>query len=107
MAALAPVLWGTHLAVMYALVPLSCRVGTDAPLHLATLVAAAGLVLSVVVAVRFSPEGCLRGFVGALLDRSPGRDRHALPLVALAMSVYFLGVVVMTGVTPLVVDRCA
>jgi hypothetical protein len=62
--AVAPAVWFTHLAVVYALVPLSCRWESNLPLHAATAVAVVGVVGSAWVARRARAEasgpGCCR-----------------------------------------------
>lgn len=89
--ALAPLLWFTHLAVSYALVPLSCRVGSDLPLHVVTVLGLAALVTASVMAVRAARRG----------------DRRAVALVCAALAAYFTFVVAWTGLVAVVVDRCA
>lgn len=106
--AAAPLLWFTHLAAMYALVPTACRVGSDAPFHVATAVALLGLAICSIVALRLAPDGPRRTLVRRMLTSGPAdQDRSVPALVAAAMAVYFLLVAAMTGLAPLLVDRCA
>lgn len=107
--ALAPAAWFTHLAVNYALVPWSCRAGTDLPLHVVTVLALVGLATSGGLAARRSRDGASVGvWLRVLMSsdaQAPGRP--SLPLVALVFAAYFALVVAMAGLVPIVVDRCA
>jgi hypothetical protein len=110
LATAAPVLWFTHLSILYALVPWSCRLGTDAPLHVATAVAVLALAACTALGIRLAPASSSRAWRARLLGTEPqaaNLDRAVPSLVAAVMAGYFGFVVVMTGVVPMVVDRCA
>jgi hypothetical protein len=110
LATAAPVLWFTHLSILYALVPWSCRLGTDAPLHVATAVAVLALAACTALGIRLAPASSPRAWRARLLGTEPqaaNLDRAVPSLVAAVMAGYFGFVVVMTGVVPMVVDRCA
>jgi hypothetical protein len=96
----APLVWFTHFSVVYALVPLSCRWGSDLPLHAATLVAATGAASCIWVARRAHVAAS-----GVADDGGPP-DR-TIEMIALALSAYFAFLVVMTAMVTVVVDRCA
>lgn len=107
--AFAPAAWFTHLAITYAIVPWSCRIGTDLPLHVVTVLAVIGLIGSGTIAVRRGSDDVgFRDRIRLLMSESSHLppDRDSLPLVALAFAAYFALVVVMTGLVPIVVDRC-
>jgi hypothetical protein len=105
-----PLLWFTHLSILYALVPWSCRLGTDAPLHVATTAAVIALAVCTAVGFKMAPvrsPGALRARLLGTETQAANHDRAVPSLVALVMAAYFGFVVVMTGLVPLVVDRCA
>src|SRR6056297_2725669 len=91
--AVAPAVWFTHLAVVYALGPLSCRWDSNLPLHAATAVAVAGVVGSMWAAHR------------ARVEASGRTDTDHL--LAVLLSGYFALLVLMTAMATVVVDRCA
>lgn len=106
----APLLWFAHLSAMYALVPVACRLGSDLPFHAATAVALFGLVICTVAAFRLASGRSLRETLRRALGADPSipdRDRAVPTLVAATMAVYFAFIAAMTGIAPLVVDRCA
>jgi hypothetical protein len=110
LAVVTPTLWFTHLSIMYALVPWSCRLGTDAPLHVATAAAVIALAVCTVVGFKLAPAHSARALRARLLGTDPqdaNLDRAVPSLVAAVMAAYFGFVVVMTGLVPMVVDRCA
>lgn len=120
--ALGPGIWFTHLSVSYFLIPISCRAGSDLPIHAATVVALIGAGVTTVTAVKAVRAGGGRAGGGsgdrlwdwffvsgeaARDERDERDDRQTLFVLATAMAAYFWFVVVMTGFVPLVVDRCA
>jgi hypothetical protein len=115
--ALPPAIWLGHLLIAYALVPLSCRVGSDLPFHLASAVALAGAVGATWVAVRsWRDTGwpARESFLHPVADRAPRSDgdgqaggRSSVTVLGVLMAGYFLLLVLMTALTTLVVDRCA
>jgi hypothetical protein len=106
----APVVWFTHLAVVYALVPLSCRWDSNLPLHAATAVAVAGVVGSMWVARRARAAAGTADSITADSDRETddgvGRD-GTVQFLAVLLSGYFAFLVLMTAMVTVVVDRCA
>jgi hypothetical protein len=101
--AVAPAVWFTHLAVVYALVPLSCRWESNLPLHAATAVAVVGVVGSAWVARRARAEASGPGAA----DADSGRHDRTVHLLAVVLSGYFVFLVLMTALVTVVVDRCA
>jgi hypothetical protein len=104
--AIAPAVWFTHLAVVYALVPLSCRWDSGLPLHAATAVAVIGAVGSTWVARRARAETSSPGAFDADTDDAGRRD-GTVHLLAVLLSGYFVFLVLMTAMVTVVVDRCA
>jgi hypothetical protein len=104
--AIAPAVWFTHLAVVYALVPLSCRWDSGLPLHAATAVAVVGAVGSTWVARRARAETSSPGALDTDTDDA-GRQDGTLHLLAVLLSGYFVFLVLMTAMVTVVVDRCA
>lgn len=104
--AVAPAVWFTHLAVVYALVPLSCRWDSNLPLHAATAVAVVGVVGSMWVARRVRAEASSPGSGDAAADDA-GRHDGTVHLLAVLLSGYFAFLVLMTALVTVVVDRCA
>jgi|SRR6056297_899856 len=100
--AVAPAVWFTHLAVVYALVPLSCRWDSNLPLHAATAVAVAGVVGSMWAARRARVEAS-----GRTDTDDGGRQDGTVHLLAVLLSGYFAFLVLMTAMATVVVDRCA
>jgi hypothetical protein len=108
-----PAVWMGHLLIVYALVPLSCRVGSDLPFHAATVVALAGAAGATWVAIRAwrdtgwpLRESLLHPIADRPGDGRPG-GRSSVAVLGLLMAGYFLALVVMTALTTVVVDRCA
>lgn len=81
----APALWFLHLIVSYALAPHRCTTGSDWPMHLTTVLAIGGIVAA-----------------GALAHRQVRSGGAAMATIA-----YYGFVVAMTGLVPLLVERCA
>jgi hypothetical protein len=104
--AVAPAVWFTHLAVVYALVPLSCRWDSNLPLHAATAVAVVGVVGSMLAVRRTRTEASGPG-PGDADDDDAGRHDGTLYLLAVLLSGYFAFLVLMTALVTVVVDRCA
>jgi hypothetical protein len=110
--ALGPGIWFAHLSISYFLVPYSCRIGSDLPIHAVTLVALIGAVVTTVIAVR-----AVRGggrdrfwrwfFVSGEAVKAERDDRQTLFVLSAAMAAYFWLVVAVTGLVPVVVNRCA
>jgi hypothetical protein len=102
--AVAPAVWFTHFSIVYALVPLSCRWGSDLPFHAATAVAIVGAVGSIWVARRTRAAAS-----GPVDTRSQGAGNHdhIVHLLAVLLSGYFAFLVLMTALVTVVVDRCA
>jgi hypothetical protein len=105
--AIAPAVWFTHLAVVYALVPLSCRWDSGLPLHAATAVAVIGAVGSTWVARRARAETSSPGALDTDTDDAGRRRDGTLHLLAVLLSGYFVFLVLMTAMVTVVVDRCA
>ena len=110
--AMAPAVWFTHLAVVYALVPLSCRWDSNLPLHAATAVAVVGVVGSMWVARRARAETSGPGSADTDADDADdaddaGRHDRTVHLLAVVLSGYFAFLVLMTALVTVVVDRCA
>jgi hypothetical protein len=104
--AIAPAVWFTHLSVVYALVPLSCRWDSSLPLHAATAVAVVGVVASTWVARRARAETTGSGLTDTDTDGA-GRQDGTVHLLAVVLSAYFVFLVLMTAMVTVVVDRCA
>jgi hypothetical protein len=102
--AIAPAVWFTHLSVVYALVPLSCRWDSSLPLHAATAVAVVGVVASTWVARRARAETTGSGPTDT---DGAGRQDGTVHLLAVVLSAYFVFLVLMTAMVTVVVDRCA
>jgi hypothetical protein len=102
--AIAPAVWFTHLSVVYALVPLSCRWDSSLPLHAATAVAVVGVVASTWVARRARAE---TSGPGSLDSDDAGRRDGTVHVLAVLLSGYFVFLVLMTAMVTVVVDRCA
>ena len=101
-----PTVWALHLGVAYWLVPVSCRVGTTLPIHLAT--AAALLALAAVVGVgrRVGRSGSayLLAMEGVELEH---RTPAGLARFAILLAYYFAVVVVATGLVAVFQRPCA
>jgi hypothetical protein len=92
----APAAWLAHLLVSYLLVPVACRQDTNLLLHLTTVVTAAAAVGGGAIAARTWRE-----------RREEGAGLTFVALTGLAMSPFFLLIILVGGASPLFIDPCA
>ncbi len=108
--ALGPGIWFLHLSLTYAFVPEVCQLGNALPFHALSVVAVVGLVVTTVVAYRALPDRrdvrrwTLAPSVG---PRGQERERPVLFVLSALLAAYFLVVVVLTWLVPIVLHRCA
>lgn len=109
--ALGPTAWGLHLTVSYWLVPVACRAGSDVGLHVATAVAALAAVGALAWGYRRLAR---RGDVaGAVLGRRAetgggGAEgaRQLFDVMGFALAGFFLLIVLVAGLSPLMLGAC-
>ena len=99
-----PVWWATHLGGMYWLVPRTCELGSNWPIHLLTVLMAAACARAAVSSVqilRAAREAREGGDVSVAADR----DQY-LGWLGLVMSIFFGAVVVFEGIPAAFLSGC-
>ncbi len=106
----APSFWLLHLLVSYALVPWSCRIGSDLPLYAVTVAAAVTAVVVTAATIRGVRSTGSWSWRAAVLDEPPPPapdDRGTVFLLAACLGAYFSLLVLMMALVAPIVDRCA
>jgi hypothetical protein len=106
----APTFWLLHLLVSYAVVPWSCRIGSDLPLYGVTIVAAIVAAVVTVATVRGVRSTGRWSWRTVVLDESSPAgpdDRRTVFLLAACLGAYFSLLVLMMALVAPIVDRCA